>query len=431
MPATLPSNPDVVVIGGGVAGIAAARSLIAAGRSVVILEAGSRIGGRACTDSQTFGTPHDLGCAWLQGPSDLPHLRYARRRGFTLLDHRAPPEVFIVGDRRATAAERRRYASTVQRIGGTIARAGDVAVAACVDDTAPFAGAALAWLGALDHAVDYPDLSTADVNALGPVEANVLVREGLGTLVEAFGARLPVRLGTTATCIRWGGRDVRIDTDSAGTLRAAACIVTVSTGVLAAGHLRFVPALPAWKAEAIGHLPMGLLAKVALQFDGERFGLRRNAWLTYDLPAGAPTEACFFLCFPHGSNLLVGFVGGRFAWQLSAAGERAAIEHALDVLSRCIGSRVRRHFVRGHLTDWATNPRTLGAYAAATPGQHAARAALARPLRGRLFFAGEATDPQYFALVAGAHRSGEAAANAVLAAGAPQVRPTAAGRSGA
>ena len=416
MPATLPANPDVVVIGAGAAGIAAARRLLAAGRSVVVLEAGRRIGGRACTDTQAFGTPYDLGAAWLQGPANMPHIRYARRRGFTLVDHASPADTLFIGDRRATATERRRYAGTVERIGSAIARAGDVAVAHCVDTTAPFAGAALAWLGALDHAVDYTELSTADVNALGPREANYLVREGVGTLIAGFGARLPVRLGVAATCIRWGGRDVRIETDVAGTLRTRACIVTVSTGVLAAGNLQFVPALPAWKTDAITHLPMGLLAKVALQFDGERFGLRRNTWLTCDVPARAPTEACFFLCFPHGSNLLVGFVGGRFGWRLSAAGADAAIAHALDVLAGCLGSRVRRHFVRGHLTDWATNPRTLGAYAAATPGQHAARAALARPLRGRLFFAGEATHPEYFALVAGAHRSGEAAALDALAA---------------
>ncbi len=343
----LPSNPDVVVIGAGAAGIAAARRLIEAGRSVVLLEAGDRIGGRAGTDTPTFGTPHDLGCAWLQGPADLPHIAYAPCIGFSLLDHRNPRSVLFVDDRRATAAERRGYAATADRIMGAIAGAGDVAVAECVATDLPFAGTVLAWLGALDHAVDYTELSTADVNALGPREANYLVREGLGRLMMRFGARLPVRLLTSATCMRWGGTpDVRIETASAGALRARACIVTASTGVLMAGGLRFVPGLPDWKAGAIADLPMGLLAKVTLQFDGQRFGLRRNEWLSCDLPANTAGEACFFLSFPHGSNLMVGFVGGRFGWALSAAGAEAAIDHALDVLSRCLGARVRCSPVR-------------------------------------------------------------------------------------
>lgn len=272
----------------------------------------------------------------------------------------------------------------------------------------------LTWLGALDHGVDYPDLSTADVNAYGPYAVNCLVEEGFGTLIAAYGARLPVRLSTPVRCIRWGGSGVRVETDGAGTLAARACIVTVSTGVLASGSLRFDPGLPAWKSAAIERLPMGLLTKVALQFDGERFGLRRNEWLTYEVEASSPTRACFFLSFPFGSDLMIGFLGGRFGWELSRAGTDVAIEVALDALQSCLGSRVRRHFVRGHVTDWAANPLTLGAYAAARPGWHEARAELARPLGQRVFFAGEAMGGAYIALAAGAHLSGTAAAGAVL-----------------
>ena len=64
---SIPANPDVIVIGAGSAGLAAARTLIAAGKSVVVLEAANRIGGRAYTESDTFGVPIDHGCSWVMG----------------------------------------------------------------------------------------------------------------------------------------------------------------------------------------------------------------------------------------------------------------------------------------------------------------------------------------------------------------------------
>ncbi|MEM0944227.1 MAG: FAD-dependent oxidoreductase, partial [Pseudomonadota bacterium] len=99
--ASLPSDPDVVVIGAGAAGLAAARTLMAEGKSVVILEAADRVGGRAYTESDRLGVPFDHGCAWLQGPDKLPLTELARARGYTLLDHDDAVDALYVGDRRA------------------------------------------------------------------------------------------------------------------------------------------------------------------------------------------------------------------------------------------------------------------------------------------------------------------------------------------
>ena len=266
----------------------------------------------------------------------------------------------------------------------------------------------------MDFGVDFADLSTADFNVYADLETNYLIREGLGTVVASMADGLPIQLSTPARAIDWSGDGVRVETD-AGTIRAKACIVTVSTGVLAAGAIRFTPELPDWKSEAIQRVPMGLLAKIALQFDGETFGLSANAFLSYQLAGSVPAEACYFLTFPFGSNVAVGFVGGSFGWELSRAGPDAAIAFALEEFEKMVGSGARRHFVKGHFTDWAENPLTLGAYAAAKPGHHAARAELGRPLGGRVFFAGEALAGAYIALCSGAYLSGDATAGAVAA----------------
>ncbi len=126
-----------------------------------------------------------------------------------------------------------------------------------------------------------------------------------------------------------------------------------------------------------------------------------------------PAEACYFLTFPFGFDIMIGFVGGSFGWQLSAEGTDAAVDFALGEVVKMVGSKARDHFVRGYLTGWAKNPWTYGAYAAATPGHHSARADLARPIGDRVFFAGEAVATPYYQLCGGAYLSGDAVARDV------------------
>ncbi|MEM7427581.1 MAG: FAD-dependent oxidoreductase, partial [Pseudomonadota bacterium] len=168
--------------------------------------------------------------------------------------------------------------------------------------------------------------------------------------------------------------------------------------------------------QAIHDVPMGLLAKVALQFDGERFGFLPDNWLTYWVPDEMPAEACYFLTGPFGFDVTIGFVGGSFGWDLTNEGEAAAIDFALSQFAKMAGSNARKHFVSGRVTDWGQNPLTLGAYSAVRPGRFAARAELARPVGNRLFFAGEAMSDAHAGLCGGAYSSGKRAAEHVVAA---------------
>ncbi|CAN1551310.1 Amine oxidase [Paracoccaceae bacterium] len=409
-----PTNPDVVVIGAGSAGIAAARRLIASGKSVIVIEAADRIGGRAFTDRTTFGVPYDQGASWLQGPAGLPHVDLARSQGYTLVNHDTAGEAFYVGNRPANASEWAAYSNASDRIDAAISGAPDVSAASRLPADLPMSAVVQSWIGPMDYGVDFADLSLGDVNSYGDYAYNYLIREGYGTLVADLGAGLPILTGTAAWLVDWGGPGVRVETDR-GTIRAAACIVTVSTGVLASGAIRFTPDLPPEKTQAIADVPMGLLLKIALQFDGERFGLTENDFLTYAVPETVPARASYFLTWPTGTDLAVGFAGGAFGWELSAAGEAAAVDFALGEFAGMMGSSSRAHFVKGHMSGWASNPLTLGAYAAARPGKYAARAVLRQPLGERVFFAGEAVAERYPALVTGAHISGEVAADAVVA----------------
>jgi len=402
----MPTDPDVVVIGAGAAGLAAARQLIDYGLEVVIVEAANRIGGRAWTESDTLGVPFDRGASWLQGQADAQHVAQARALGFDLRDHSNPRDMLFIGDRRADATERRQRDRAWSAFYSALASShGDVAADTVVPMDAPFAKTVATWMGPMDFGVDIDQLSRMDWYAFAEYDANYLVREGLGTVVASLGNGLPVKLDTAVQHVDWSGEGVRVET-TAGTIQARACIVTVSTGVLASGAIRFTPNLPDTKQTAIADLPMGQLLKVGLLFDGTRFGLSPDDFVSHDIDGPLPAEACYYLAFPAGHDYMIGFMGGSFGRAMEREGEEAAIAFALERLVAMLGSDVRRHFIRGTMAGWDGNPLSRGAYSAARPNGFAARRALAEPLGARVFFAGEAMATPYATLVTGAHMHG-------------------------
>ncbi|MGI3776880.1 MAG: flavin monoamine oxidase family protein [Janthinobacterium lividum] len=415
----------VVVVGAGAAGLAASAALRAAGASVTLIEAGARCGGRARTErpAALAGAAFDHGASWLHDAGRNPLADLARAGGHVLLD---APEMhtarLFVDARPATPGEHDAYAGAEARWSAAVlerlARLDPGA-----DTTLADAGGALgddpwratleAWEGAVIAAADADVLSVRDWhrNALGG--ANLRAAGGLGDLLLATHAAeaARARLRTPATRVDWGGPGVRVETP-AGTIRADACIVTVSTGVLRAGAIRFHPALPPATRDAIGDLPMGLLSKVALRAAGpDRLGLPDSCTLERRFrpgEAGMVAQA-----WPDGAAHLIGFVGGRAAWDLAGAPPGTATAYAREQLRLALGAGAGRTFAPEAVeTTWGSDPLFLGAYAYAPPGQHAQREALGRPIGGgRLVFAGEAVrDDGLAGTVGGAILSGRAAA---------------------
>jgi monoamine oxidase len=205
---------------------------------------------------------------------------------------------------------------------------------------------------------------------------------------------------------------VVVDT-AAGSLCASSCIVTVSTGVLQAGAIRFTPALPGDIQAAIDGLPMGLLTKVAMRTEGiDRFDLPAFCSLDQQvLVSGGPMMT--FSAWPFGLPTITGFVGGRTAWELAACGPSASAAFAREQLRSLFGSRADRAFAGAPavVTGWADDPLVRGAYCYARPGDADTRGKLAENFAsGRLVFAGEACHETLAGTVAGAWISGRRAA---------------------
>jgi monoamine oxidase len=421
-------NFDVAIVGAGVAGLAAAARLRKTGRSVVVLERAGRIGGRAFTVEEPAlgGAAFDHGASWLHAAETNPLVPLARKAGVRLLESdELRTWRTMIGDRPATPEELAASSATEARLSAMLearAKGGafDISLAAALDAALdepvfdPWAASFEAWEAPVIAAADADRLSLADWAANRLSGRNLLVAGGLGRfVVDVLGPPAgPVRLGTFVQTIAWDSTTLRLNT-AAGEITAAGCIVTVSTGVLAAGAIRFTPDLPATLTEAVAGLPMGLLTKVALPAtNADRLDL--PDWSAIDRRLDARGEpAMVFTLWPAGRNYATGFIGGSKAWAL-AGDDAAAIDFARSELTRLLGSRATRAFANGPavVTGWGTDPCTLGAYCYALPGHAGARTRLGSfGATGRLVFAGEATHPNLGGTVAGAYESGIAAAD--------------------
>lgn len=410
--APLPREVDIVVIGAGAAGIAAARRIQAANRRVIVLEAGDRIGGRCITDATTFEAPFDRGARWLHNP-DSSMIRLARTAGFEI--NPAPiGQKIRIGRRNARAGEVEELLATVVRANRAIDEAArgrlDMACATALPkDLGDWTGTVEFLLGASVTGKDLKDLSVYDKVRAQDRTTALSCRQGLGMLVARLGEGLPVSLATPATRIVWSGRDVGVETP-AGKIAARAAILTVSSNVLTAGGIKFAPDLPKRTLDAAAKLGLGSYDRIALALPNNPLGLARD-----DVVVEQSKDARTALMIANigGSSLCEIDVAGSFGRDLSAQGEAAMVAFAVEWLTKLFGSDVAKAVRKSAATRWNASPFVLGAMSAASPGGQLSRKILMEPA-GSLFLAGEAAHETLWGTVDGAWESGERAAEAAL-----------------
>jgi monoamine oxidase len=395
---------DVIIVGGGAAGIAAARHLVAHGRSILIVEASPRLGGRAYT-RQIQGLPLDMGCGWLHSAERNPLAAIAQAKSLPL-DRRESAWSRQLGNIDFPAEDQRDAWEAFEKFKDrlrTVPPPGDRASDAfpSSDRWRPFAdglssfmnGTELDQLSAADF-LSYEDAST---------NSNWRIPRGYGAFIADLAGSLPVALNTNVRSISLG-TDIGINTDQ-GTLKGRAAIVTVSTTVLARGDIRFTGHIDD-HLHAAARLPLGLANKIffsmadpdAVPPESHLLGHadRAATGSYYMRPLGRPIIECF--------------LGGAWARELEGRGKDAAIAFALDELTHLLGVNFTRGLTPLAVTQWAKEPTIGGSYSHALPGQISSRAALASPVNERLCFAGEACSVHDFSTAHGAWQSGIAAA---------------------
>mgnify|MGYP001112859423 CR=1 FL=1 len=411
--ASLPRAVDIVVIGAGAAGLAAARRIVAAQRSVVVVEASGRIGGRCFTDTTSFDAPFDRGARWLHNPDDNPLIKPARGAGMDLHPV-SPGQKIRIGRRNARAGEAEDFLATLVRARRAIddaarGRADMSCAAALPNDLGDWASTVEFVLGASATGKDLRDLSAQDKARAQERIAAIACRQGLGALLEKLGEGLPVALGTPARRIVWSGREVSVDTP-AGRIDARAAIVTVSSNVLASGRIQFAPELPKRQLDAAANLGLGSYDRIALQLPGNALGLGRDETV---IERSKDARTALLMANVGGSSLCTLDVAGSFGRELAAQGEAAMVAFAREWLAGLFGSDAVAKVGRSAVTRWNADPLVLGAMSAASPGGQPSRRVLAEPF-GNVFVAGEATHETMAGTVGGAWESGERAADAAL-----------------
>jgi monoamine oxidase len=406
------SEFDIIIVGGGAAGIGAARRLAAHGKAVLLLEASSRLGGRAYTQDLE-GHPLDLGCEWLHSGDRNAWVGIAEASGFPV-DRSDPPwtkaHPSIARDEDAEEAARKAFGDWEERL-AQVAQGSD-----CASDALEAGGKWNAYVRAIAgfmSGMAPEQISATDYLAYDDASTgkNWNLPLGYGTLVAAsLPSSTALRLATPVEQIDLTADGVAVTT-RAGTVRAEAAILTVSTAVLAGDAIRLPPGVDPWR-EAAAALPLGRNEKVFLEIGRDTaFAPHTHAYGNLRDPRSAS-----YSIRPNGWPVIEAFLGGDGARLLEEEGPAAGLAYVSAQLVGLFGSEVASAIRPLAATSWSRMASIGGAYSCALPGRSSARALLAQPFEDRLFFAGEATHPFDFTTAHGAHDSGQRAADEAMAA---------------
>ena len=410
--ATASGSFDVVIVGAGAAGIAAARKVAAAGGRYVVIEATDHVGGRCITDTRSFGVPYDRGAHWIYLPDSNPVTKLGPHRGLEV--YPAPPSQKVrVGRRNAREGELEDFLAAQVRTTRAIADAARKADIPCEQQVSNDIGEWRATvefvLGPYMCSKDLIQVSSFDFAKATERNAAAFCKQGFGALLASLAQGLNVQLTTPAKSIDTR-RGISVDT-AKGTISARTAIVTVPTNVVASGGLRFTPDLGHHEIDSFGRLALGSYDHIALELVGNPLGIESDDLI---FEKSADTHTAAILANVSGTALCTVDVAGAFGRDLSAQGEAAMVDFASEWLAGLYGAEVKKAIKRTSTTRWNKEPYALGAWSCAVPGSQFARRQYLDQIADNVWYAGEAAHETLWGTVGGAWESGERAADAVI-----------------
>lgn len=417
------SNPDVVIVGAGAAGVGAGLALTRLGIPFVILEAKDRVGGRAYSETHSLGHLWDHGCHWMHAAERNPLRRIADRIGHPYLARVEQwARSYHVDGRKLTGDEQDAAWEAVQSAFEACDAAGEAGRDISQAEAAHLSGPYAPFIRFIFEAIGAgpaDDISALDAWRYDGGDTDFPVSGGYGALIERLAAGLPLRLGCPVQAITTlpGGVDVHT---SDGTLRATAVILTISNGVLASGRIALSPALPPALVSALGDVPLGHCEKIAVEIAGE--ALAEHASTSILALEGGRVVSLQLR--PFGRPIVTSYLAGALAQEMGRASDADATAFLTDVLAGIFGTELRRQIRRGLVTRWSEDPHILGAYTYCRAGRASARDALISADLAPIYLAGEAYSLPFYSTCHGAFVSGtEAAHKAAGRLGAQHVDP--------
>lgn len=403
---------DVIVLGAGIAGLAAANWLKQKGYEVLVLEARRRVGGRVWTD-HSLGFPADMGASWIHGPKGNPISEICRQAKIATFEDPDDWQIFD-GSRALDHGAQDRLDKLHQQL------------------TKLTAGGTQSILQAAQMALRSKELSYPDKILLrsfyhgiatehGALARDVallaehdeafdgndrLFRNGYSEVPNYLARGLNIKTGQVVNSVQWGRSGVTVRTQK-GSYQAKNCVITLPLGVLQSGSVQFSPALPAAQQRALRSLKMGLLNKVYLKYD-------QAFWSAKPIHFGNPNQEIGV--FGETANLqrlwgqkaLMSFLAGAPAWEREKWSDLQIQQEAEAATRHMFGGNHRATAVK--ITRWGQDPYSGGCYSYLPAGVDPKAHSLLGKAKPPLFFAGEATSKDYPGTVHGAYLSGRRAA---------------------
>lgn len=408
-----PNGKSVVIVGAGIAGLAAAKRLKEAGFAVQILEAQSQIGGRIRTDRST-GIAFDEGASWIHGPNGNPLTKIASEAGATSIITQ-DDEVVVFNEQgvpypdSVLSAAENAFSDALEAV--LDAGSPSQSFQSVFQQLYPNQLSDPLWMYMLsaylefDTGADISNLSSVyfeDDEAFGGTD--VLITNGYDRLTDFLANGLEIKLNQVVTNLHYEEKKVQI-TANGVLIEADFALVTVPLGVLKKGTIAFSPELPLTKKEAILHTEMGNVNKFLLVWD-QPFWDTSLQYIGFTPLTKGKFNYFLNLRKNTSANALMTFAFGDYANLTESQTEETLVQEIMQHLKQIYGNNLPdpKHFRR---TKWGQEPFAYGAYSFATNGTSSDDFdTLAASLQNLVFFAGEHTHREYRGTAHGAYASG-------------------------
>ena len=418
----------MVVIGAGLAGLAAAQDLAQQGQDVQVLEARDRPGGRVWTSRLWPDLPVDLGATWVHGVRNNPLTALADAVDAPRIATRYGSALWLAedGSPLRIKAPLKTAKRMLDRIRDEIEEAdSDLSLADAVRGSRTWGQATprerlvlRKWINTFiehEYAADWEQISAwyfdDDKDCAG---GDVLFSQGFDQLLPPLSGGLRIGFGAAVRALAPEGAGVRLRLADGSTLRADHVVVTVPLGVLQRGAIAFEAPLAPERRRALDTLRMGLLNKCYLRFDRAAWETGCD-WLQWFGPREGEWAEWIDLAHIAGAPVLLGFNAGAQAVEIEGLDDADTVAAAHEALTGMFGSGFPRP-VAAQITRWGQDAHAFGSYSYNGVGSRARtrRAFAGKDWDGALVFAGEAAAPRYFGTAHGALRSGRKAARQIL-----------------
>jgi monoamine oxidase len=409
-----PKDKKIIIIGAGIAGLAAAKKLKEHGYSVLVLESQEKIGGRLRTD-RSLGIAFDEGANWIHGPKGNPITALATQSGantfltddesLRIYDQNGKEYNTVFLDDEYTLFEKALEA--VRKAGNTNKSFEEI-----FNALYPEKGKERLWKYMLSAYLEFDtggDISNVSSKYFYDDEefsgADVIITNGFDKVASFLGKGLDVKLNSRVSEINYEANKPFVKANGI-TFEADYVMVTVPLGVLKNKSIVFSPTLPGDKTKAIENTQMGNVNKFLLVWKSA-FWDASTQYIGYTPETKGKFN--YFMNmnkFLPASNALMTFAFGKYASQTESMTDAQVISEIMATLKAIYGNNLTNpsSFLR---TKWGLNPNSFGSYSFATVGTTSEDFnTMGQSVQNKVFFAGEHTEKEYRGTVHGAYLSG-------------------------